>query len=312
MVEIDRLRALVAVSAREEPALRSLFARAELGGWEPTVCDSFEKAHFVIQHAPFNVLLVDESLVAEQGPAGLDWLALQREVPAVLLANVAGGLWERAFEQGACACVPRPQSFEQPTLLAAALHRAIQTTQHLRHQRQTGAALRQCRRQVDRLVELLWRSAPLEAEGAWCTQRHVLERLQEEVARSGRHGTPLTVALGEVQSDDADAGADLADWAPRRLLAVKRRCDVAGQYGLRGFLLLLVHTPRDRGFVCCRRLQQALEQTPPREGPPAPVRACFGLASVTGPQATLQELLATAERRLDVARRGTAERVVAG
>src|SRR5947209_12076699 len=39
----------------------------------------------------------------------------------------------------------------------------------------------------------------------------------------------------------------------------KRRCDVAGQYGLGGFMLLMVHTPIKGAIHCCRRLQKSIE-----------------------------------------------------
>src|SRR5207248_1106847 len=112
------------------------FSREALAGWDMTVSDSFEKARFALQHGPCDVLLVDESLVAQQGEAGLAWLAQQREVPTVFLAGVSGSLWTRAYEQGVSACVPRQLSFEQPDLLAAALRRTSQSTLLLRCQRQ--------------------------------------------------------------------------------------------------------------------------------------------------------------------------------
>lgn len=308
--EIERRRAVLAVSPGEESALRALFAREPLADWDTTVSDSFEKARFVLQHGPCDVLLVDESLVADQGEAGLTWLARQREVPTVFLAGVASSLWTHAFEHGVSACVPRQLSFEYPPLLAAALQRASHGTQLLRGRRQADDALKQCRRQVDRLVELLWRTTPLDPGGTWFTQRSILERLQEEVARSGRHGTPLTVALGEVQAEDDAATARQAEATARCITGAKRRCDVAGQYGLRGFLLLMVHTPEEGAVVCCRRLQHALESVHPPRGPHGPVRACFGIASISGKDDTLQGLLSGAEQRLEAAKKGADERIV--
>ena len=309
--EMERRRALLAVSVPEEPALRALFDREALSGWETTLSDSFEKARFVLQHGPCDVILVDESLVAQQGEAGLTWLAQQGEVPTVFLAGVSGGLWAQAYEQGVSACVPRQLSFEHPALLAAAMHRTSQSSQQLRGQRQSQEALQQCRRQVDRLVDMLWRTVPLEPPGAWFTQPSIMERLQEEVARSDRHGTPLTVALGEMQVADAEAAAQLSDWTPQRITRTKRRCDVAGQYGLRGFLLLMVHTPQEGALVCCRRLQQALEENqPPLPGSSGPVRACFGVASFSGKNNTLQGLLSGAEQQLEAAKKGTGARAV--
>src|SRR4051794_11753401 len=108
MLAEEPRRVLVAVRPTEEPALRSLFAREALAARETARSASFEKAHFLLQHRPCDVLLLDESLLAVQGEAGLGWLARQREVPAVLLAGPAPELWARAYGHGVCACVPRP------------------------------------------------------------------------------------------------------------------------------------------------------------------------------------------------------------
>jgi hypothetical protein len=103
----ERRRVLLVVGTAEEPALRSLFAREALAGWEATVSTSFEKAHFVVQHGPCDVLVVDESLLARHGTDGLGWLARQRDAPTVLLANVSADLWARAYEHGVGTCLPR-------------------------------------------------------------------------------------------------------------------------------------------------------------------------------------------------------------
>ncbi len=309
--ESERPRALVAVSPGAEPLLRSLFGRAALADWDLTVSDSSEQARFVLQHTPHDVLLIDESMIEHRGVDALSWLARQHEAPAVLLAGPSSRLWAYAFEHGVNACVPRQLGLEYPNLVAAALRRASQSAHLLRGYRQAREGWHQCRRQVDRLVDLLWRAVPLEQAGVWLTQRHILERLRDEVARSGRHGVPLTVALGEVQAEGETGPAQLADWTSQRIAGVKRRCDVAGQYGPHGFLLLMVHTQGEGGVACCRRLQKTLQQEQPLGSGPPPVRASFGVASYSPRYDTLQALLGGAEQRLEAARQGTTGGVVA-
>jgi GGDEF domain-containing protein len=313
LLELERRRVLVAARPDEEEALRPLFASDVMAGWEPVAADSFHQARFTLQHTACDVLLVDEGLYGAEGPEGLAWLAQQQDVPMVFLAGCEAEICTQAYEQGATICLPRRTTLDHPPLLAAALRRAARGADLIRCQRRTRESLHQSRRQVDRLIGLLWRTVPIDTQTQWCNQRHVLERLQEEVARSGRHGHPLTVAVGEVQAPAEDpANPDAGQWVPQRLARVKRRCDVAGQYGLHGFLLLMVHTPGKGGETCCRRLQRALEQpAAPSVGPRGPVRAFFGLASHGEQSPSPQALLRTAEERLEAARAGVGDRVVA-
>jgi diguanylate cyclase (GGDEF)-like protein len=80
----------------------------------------------------------------------------------------------------------------------------------------------------------------------------------------------------------------------------KRRCDVAGQYGLEGFMVLLPQAEAAEALGACHRLGAVLSHAS-HEGLPA-VHACFGLASVPSDQPSLQALLRRAEERLDRAR----------
>ena len=310
----ERHRVLVAARPTEEGALRPLFASDALAGWEPVEADSFQRARFTLQHTACDVLLVDEGLYHAEGAEGLEWLTQQEDLPMIFLGGSEAEVCRQAYERGAAVCLPRRSTLDHPPLLAAALRRAACCGEAVRRQRRTRETLAQCRRQVDRLVGLLWRTVPLDPQTQWCSQRHVLERLQEEVVRSRRHGHPLSVAVGEVHNAAAeDQAAEAGQWVAQRLNRVKRRCDVAGQYGLQGFLLLMVHTPGSGAITCCRRLQRVLEEPSPAPaaGPNGPVRACFGLATQTEQIATPQALLRTAEERLEAAKAGACERVVA-
>jgi PleD family two-component response regulator len=46
---------------------------------------------------------------------------------------------------------------------------------------------------------MLWQASPTAGRTRWFSQRHMMERLEEEVARADRHGTPLSVILGETE-----------------------------------------------------------------------------------------------------------------
>src|SRR5262249_7399441 len=147
---------------------------------------------------------------------------------------------------------------------AAALQHALGDGVTLQRARRTGDQLRDCHCQVTRLANLLWEATPAAGRPPWFSQRYMLERLQEEGCRSERHGNPLSVVLGEVWVAQEEPLADeepgpISRWTAERVNRNKRRCDVAGQYGPQGFLLLLPHTPPQGAVTFCRRLQGLLE-----------------------------------------------------
>jgi GGDEF domain-containing protein len=312
----ERRRVLVAAGASDESLLRALFTQDPLRGWDILAADSFEEARFILQHNTCDLLLVDEGLYNQQGPDGLAWLARQREVPVVFLAGATPDKITRAYEDGVNVWLARDLSLAHPELMAAALERATELTSLRRGRHKAAETVHQCRRQIDRLVGLLWRTVPINTEQPWLTQRHMLERLQEEIARSERHGAPFTLALGEIHAagEPGTCEPGLADWTVERITRAKRRCDVAGQYGLQGFMLLMVHTPTQGAVSCCRRLQQVLEDAAavPTHGPHGPLHACFGVASFLAAASNSRSLLSCAEQRLEIAKAGPDERVVAG
>ena len=92
----------------------------------------------------------------------------------------------------------------------------------------------------------------------------------------------------------------------------KRRCDVIGQYGMSGFMLLMVHTPKPGALTCCRRLQKILEQTAAEKAAnKTPARAYFGIAGSQSETTSAKSLLRCAEENLEMARTGLHDRVVA-
>ncbi|HYT91049.1 MAG TPA: diguanylate cyclase [Gemmataceae bacterium] len=311
--DVERRRVLVAARSDAGPALRQLFASEPLTAWETVEADTFEQTRFLLQHTALDVLLIDEGLCAAEGMDGLTWLARERETPMVFLAADEADLLRAAYEHGASVCVSRGLSLGHPALLGAALRRAAQAADVLRAHSRRDDMLLHCRRQIDRLVTMLWRSVPTEHEQHWCSQRHVLMRLAEEIARSARHGGPLTVAVGELQASESEqVPVDLTEWITERIASTKRRCDVAGQYGMHGFLLLMVNTGREGGVSCCQRLRKALEEAiPAAEGPRGPLRACFGIASLSGETRSSQSLLSSAEVALDAAKASPSDPIIA-
>src|SRR5438094_3549448 len=309
-VDVKPRRVLVAARPPEAPELAAVFTHAALKGWQMLPAGTLEQARSLAQQQRCEALVVDECLYERAAPAAFGWLCRQRDLPVVLLSANEPETLALAYGAGVSLCLPRRQTLKHPPLLAAALHRTAQWSDECRAGLRTVETLSQCRRQVDRLVSLLLRPVPADGARQWLTQRQILERLQEEVCRSGRHGNVLSVAVGEVQAADADPD-ELADWTARSLAVAKRRCDIAGHYGLHGFLLLMVQTPKAGGLACCRRLQRHLDEScPPPDAPRGPARAFFGVSSFAADGATAHSLLHRAEKNLDAAKGGACGGIV--
>jgi PleD family two-component response regulator len=297
--------------------MQGIFTQPPLECWEPIPAESFLQARFILQHHACEVAVVHEDLFHREGEQSLAWFAREPQVPVVFLTSYRAETMTRANSQGVTSSMPRDLSLAQPDLLAVALDRAVQLGESTRRKQQMHDQLTMTRRHVDRLVNLLWRTLPMEPNTSWFSQRHTLERLQEEISRTSRHGGPMTLALAEVHekpASEASKASPLEEWTANLVGKAKRRCDVAGSYGMQGFLLLMVHTPRSGGIVCCRRLQQLLEQgvASPDKGPRGPVRAFFGLASAPAENASAQSMLRLAEENLEAAKAGKDHGVVAG
>jgi GGDEF domain-containing protein len=299
---------LVAATEPERARFRALFRAAPLAGWQVAEADSFERARFLLQMDPCDVLLLDASLCPLGGTSGLAWLAGQYRTPVVFLADAGPEVVLDALRQGAHSWLPRRLAGDHPELLDALLRQAARHGDALRRGRRADKALGDCKRRVSRLAGLLWEAGPDAPPSGWLCQRRLMDRLQEELARVGRHGGPLAVVLGEVRGPGgarlAAAERDrLAGWVRERISGGKRRCDVAGQYGPHGFLLLLPGAGDEGATGFCRRLRGLLA-TPPAGpcGALAPPQVCFGVAHYSPAAPSVKCLLRCAEERLEQAK----------
>lgn len=300
-------RVLVVADSPAQDLLSLIFRERELSAWEPSIADSFEQARFRLQHEHWDALLLDESLLPLHDSEGLAWLGSQREVPVVLLTSPDSDLIARALEAGVQQWLPRDLALQSPAVLAAALGQSARLADVWRASVVAGKELRESRRQVGRLVNRLWEVAHTGAGVRWHSQRYLLERLQEEIGRADRHGEMVSVVVGEVlpQAGETADQPLLGKWAAEQLAHSKRRCDLAGHYGLHGFMLILVHTGEPGAVQCCHRLRGLLEKSPaPYLGP---VRAHFGVATFSRDAATPKALLSRAESRLEQAKASPTE-----
>ena len=306
----ERRRVLIATAPENHGMFRELFRRDPLDQWVRLEAESFSRARFVLQHEPCDVLLVNDDLYEKEGGQGLAWLAWQREVPVVLLVGATPETYSRAYQLGVSVCLPRDQAVSHPPMLAGGLSQAMNICEMRFGYQRIKEQLAQSRRHTDCLVNMLWRATPRTSDNHWFPQRYMLERLCEELARTERHSIPLTLVLGEMRPSAEGEFHGLPDWAADLIVNSKRRCDIAGQYGTNGFLLLLVHTNKQGALNCCRRLQKML-QHPPHEQPGPHLVSFFGVVGPDNAKLTPQALLRRAEERLEAARANAGDPIAA-
>ncbi len=144
--------------------------------------------------------------------------------------------------------------------------------------------------------------------------RRTLDRaLELEVARAGRQGVPLSIAIFELDrfSDIQKAGGNSAsDEALRRVAQILaqsvRLVDTIARYGNEQFVLV---APGPDGLVVTERLVRGIAALPPIEGMAISVSA--GMASFPLDARTPEELMAIAEKAMQSARQAGGDRVVA-
>lgn len=101
-------------------------------------------------------------------------------------------------------------------------------------------------------------------------RRHLEAEMAVQVARSERRGSPLTVALLDIdhfKEINDRFGHQAGDLALRHVTEVMGRSirgvDIFGRYGGEEFLLIMPDTPVDKAQVLCNRLRDAVRQTRP-------------------------------------------------
>jgi GGDEF domain-containing protein len=281
-------------------------------GWDGLGADSFARARFHLDNSACDVIAIHDSLAELDWNEELTWLAARVSAPLVLVASFTEDVVLTALRHGVLWLSPEVVG-RCPPLLGAILDQADVLGRQRQESAQTHAALAESEAHVARLLGMLWETAPIVGPNRWFTQRHVLERLEEEVERSRRSGAPLSIVLGELAPAPGlvlprERSHQLGGWLTDRIGQGKRRCDVAGHYGSHGFLMVLPQTTARQAVGACHRLRGMVAH-PPHEL--AAVHACFGLASVPEDQPSVPGLLRRAEERLDRARASAHGGVVA-
>jgi diguanylate cyclase (GGDEF)-like protein len=308
-VNQDRSRVLVVSSA--DAKWSNLFSGNGFTDWELVLADSFARAMLVQQSNACDILLADQTVLKGDGLDGLIWLLKQQHTLCVILVgDFSVPLLDQAYQAGVSFWLPQERALQHPSLVSGILRQAQRWIGDRRANQRCQESLEQSHKQVDRLVSLLWRTGQLDLEKHWYTYRHMLERLDEELARARRHQLELSVALGETEpvATDSETDTSLMGWTAEQITYHKRRSDVVGQYGLQGFMVLMTHTPVQGGLNCCQRLKSRLEVH--ENAIRGPIKAVFGVAGFSPQVQSAEAILRKAEENLQAAKTGVNDGIV--
>jgi diguanylate cyclase (GGDEF)-like protein len=170
------------------------------------------------------------------------------------------------------------------------------------------------------------RELALQDELTGLANRRALEQmLADEVARSRRHGHPLSVLMADVDHfkhiNDTyghRAGDEVLRALARLLPEKLRAVDKAARYGGEELFVMMPETPVAEAVRVAERVRQAVEAhtfvvDPEDDEPPIPLRltASLGVAGLPESAGTLEALVEVADRALYDAKHQGRNRVVA-
>ena len=285
--------------AEDEADEREAIAAALEADYEVATVADGESALASARLGSPDVVVLDLRLPGLDGLSVLEAVrndAATAELPVILLSGHADDATRvRALDLGAADFVQKPTSLGE---LRARIER---TLRHSRHQTQLRALA-----QTDALTGL-------------ANLRAFRSRLDDEVRRARRYGTPLTCIMVDMDHlkpvNDAfghGAGDRAIATVADVLRSQLRATDLGARYGGDEFVLLLPHTGAAEGRVLADRLCARLAATDlPVGDRKVSLRASFGVAELTadgGDDAGL-DLVRRADEALYVAKRSGRGRV---
>ena len=172
--------------------------------------------------------------------------------------------------------------------------------------RETNSQLMNQSDELRRMNEELKRLSITDALTGLSNRRYLEARLEEEIKRSHRNGSPMSfmmIDVDEFKPYNDNFGHTEGDRAlqivARCLRETLRGADVAVRYGGEEFSILLPQTNIKEAFLTAERVRQRVEQT---EFPNRKVTVSIGVAACP-PKCTLTGLVSSADKALYEAKR---------
>jgi two-component system cell cycle response regulator len=240
----------------------------------------------------FDLCLVDYQLPDGHG---IDFAEMVKQagrvVPCILVTGLGGeSLAAEAFRRGFYDYLPKHE------LSRAVLPRSIWNAL------ERARMLSEIEEATRRITDL---SARDKVTGLW--NRHRLdERLGEEFTRSRRYKAPVTICICDLdhfkQVNDS-FGHAIGDQVLRTtaelMKAALRQTDFIGRYGGEEFCLVFTNTELMDSALCCERIRQRIENEKfESDAVSFSLTVSFGLCQCNDQHATVEALLADADRAL--------------
>jgi diguanylate cyclase (GGDEF)-like protein len=152
-------------------------------------------------------------------------------------------------------------------------------------------------------------------------RRHLFNRLELEVARAQRFGTPLSILMVDIDHfkrlNDI-AGHRAGDEALRQVCDVLRprvrKVDTLARYGGEEFMLVLSNVSKHDAFEVAEKLRRAVVEAPQLASPTQPggqITVSIGVATIPNDATTQDNLVDCADAALYASKRGGRNRVTA-
>jgi diguanylate cyclase (GGDEF)-like protein len=178
-----------------------------------------------------------------------------------------------------------------------------------------GLLVQRLRGRIDRLLIRLAGAAGTDPLTGLLNRRALEEMFEIELARARRHGRPLSVLIGDVDSFQelyeqlGDEAADaVLTLVARDLGKWKRRSDIAARTTGPEFALLLPETDERGAFLVAERLRRAVHRRLLDHS--VPLSMSFGVATFPGHGDSVDELMRTADHALSAAKELGEDRTV--
>lgn len=305
----------------DHPASRMFIERlVEAAGHKPMTFESAEEAMDAFNRGPIDVWLIDWML---PGQSGIELVKAVRarsdgRTPYFIMLTSRGSHEDLtlAFEAGVDDFIAKPVGGLEFQARLAGATRIARLTQDLKRRVIDAELLNQ---RLQSLNDQLALQAQTDALTGLLNRSAGLARLDEAWSAAARHGTPLSIAVVDldafktVNDTYGHAGGDAAlRHAAGLLREAVRAEDVVARLGGDEFLLILPGTATDAAVACLERACSRAGQSACRtDAGPVSVVFSAGVAEVSVAIPSQDDLVKTADAALYDAKRAGRGRVIA-